>query len=105
MGTDFIVYTWSKKLRKEGLMKEPMSKEKIDRAIAWYEENVDTISAELPAAISGILYKKDCLAPLSENIESWREGKLALNLADSYVYGPLVKLYRHLQLMQKGKGS
>ena len=71
--------------------------ENIDKAIAWYEANLDVVAAALPISTPGVLYKKGYSEPLSRPIKAWKDGKTPLNLAICYIYRPIKALYSYLE--------
>ncbi|PZO11900.1 MAG: hypothetical protein DCF25_18545 [Leptolyngbya foveolarum] len=75
---------------------KPVTAEQIDRAIAWYEANVEAIAAALPISTPGVLYKAGCLESLSRSISTWKNGTLPLNLAGCYIHRPISFFYKEL---------
>ena len=69
----------------------------IDRAISWYEANVEAITAALPISTPGVMYKAGCSKPLSGYIASWKSGSIPLNLAICYIYRPIQAFYKYLR--------
>ena len=71
--------------------------ENIDKAIAWYEANLEEITAVLPISTPGVLYKKGYSESLSKPVQAWKDGKTPLNLAICYIYRPIKAFYSYLE--------
>ena len=76
---------------------EPLTDDNINKAILWYEANLEDIAAALPINTPGVLYRKGCLKPLSKAVKSWKDGKTPLNLAVCYIHTPITALYIYLK--------
>ena len=75
---------------------QEVTAERIDRAIAWYEANVEAIDASLPIDTPGVLYKKGYLKSLDRYISTWKDGNRSLQLAVCYIYRPIRIFYKAL---------
>jgi hypothetical protein len=67
--------------------------QRIDRALAWLEENREGVAAALPLRVGGVIYLPTCLDKLDGWVRLYREGGLNPRLAEAYILTPLRGLY------------
>lgn len=70
-------------------MNEPVTKEKVDKAIAWYWLNRVTIERRLPIWTPGVTFNVGWTARVECQIEIWEKGPYPVSLATAYIYCPI----------------
>lgn len=64
-------------------------RERVQRQIAWYQENRDRVAQALPIKWLGCTYHRDCLPGLEKYIADFESGALADSLTACYIQRPL----------------
>lgn len=86
-------------------MSEPVTRERVEGAIAWYWKHKTEIVAALPIATPGVTFLAGWPESLEQYIEVWEKGSYPLRLAVSYIHRPisLVALAMKRSASQKSK--
>ncbi len=70
-------------------MDEHVTRESIDRAIAWYWANRSAIVERLPIVTPGVIFKSGWTVSVERQIEVWGKDEYLLSLAAVYIHRPL----------------
>jgi hypothetical protein len=71
-------------------MEEPITRDRVERAITWYKRNKEAITQRLPLTVSGVTYKAGWVDCMDRQIVQWENSKLVpLNLAVVYIHRPI----------------
>lgn len=71
-------------------MEEPITRDRVERAIAWYKNNKAVIAQRLPLTVSGVTYKVGWVDCMDRQIMHWENSKLTPpNLAVIYIHRPI----------------
>lgn len=76
---------------------EPVTSERINRAIAWYRQNKTGIAAALPLQTQGRLFKVGWPDALERLIASWEADPSPVNLAVIYIHRPITLVAQALK--------
>jgi hypothetical protein len=68
---------------------EPVTPERINRAVTWYRQNEANIRAALPLQTPGQLFKAEWPEALERSIALWEAGSAPVNLAATYIHRPI----------------
>ena len=84
-------------------MSKPVTRERIDQAIAWYRENKAVIASNLPISTPGVKFKSGWPVSLERQIAIWESGDYSLPLAATYVHRPIVLVARGMRASVSAK--
>ncbi len=70
-------------------MSEPVTRERVEGAIAWYRKHRVEIIAALPVATPGVTFLAGWPESLEQYIEKWQKANYPLRLAVSYIHHPI----------------
>lgn len=70
-------------------MSEPVGRERVEGAIAWYRKHKSEIDRALPIATPGVTFLAGWPESLEKYIEKWEKKNYPLRLATSYIYRPI----------------
>ena len=84
---------------------EPVTAERINRAISWYRQHKADIKAALPLQTQGRLFKVGWPDALERLIASWEADPSPVNLAVIYIYRPIVLVAQVLKAQARSPDS
>lgn len=84
-------------------MSRPVTRERIDLAIAWYRENKAAIASNLPISTPGVIFKSGWPVSLERQIAVWESGDYPVSLAATYVHRPIVLVAREMKASMSAK--
>lgn len=70
-------------------MDGPVTKERIDSAIAWYRANTTMIKENLPISTPGVTFMIGWIASIEHQIEGWESDRYPVFLAAAYIHRPI----------------
>lgn len=70
-------------------MNEPVTKERINGAIAWYRANKAMIKENLPISTPGVTFMVGWTASIERQIEKWESNQYSVFLGRAYIHQPI----------------
>ena len=84
---------------------EPVTPERINRAISWYRQHKADIETALPLQAQGLLFKTGWPDALERSVALWEADSSPVNLAVIYIYRPIVLVAQVLKAQARSPDS